>query len=75
MNRFAYLHYGLAVILALLGVEFVLQDFGVHVPIYGSLLAIVAIITVSLVVSVFATRKGGSGGEGDARGQGDAGSR
>ena len=75
VDRFVYLHYGLAAILVYVGAKFVAQGFGVHVPIYVSLLVIAAIVTVSIVVSLIATRgRGKSGGEGDARRQGSAGS-
>lgn len=74
VDCFTYLHYGLAAILVILGAEFLLQGFGVHVPTYVfSLLVIAAIIAVSVVVSPIATRGGGSGG-GAARGQVGAGS-
>lgn len=57
-DRFVYLHYGLATILVFLGVEFVLQGLGVHVPIYASLVFITAAVTASIVASLLATRKG-----------------
>lgn len=59
VDRFVYLHYGLAAILIFLGVEFILQGFGIHVPTYASLLFIAAVITVSIVASLRATRGGG----------------
>ncbi len=59
VDRFVYLHYGLATILIFLGVEFILQGFGIHVPIYASLLFIAAVITASIVASLKATRGGG----------------
>ena len=75
VDRFVYLHYGLAAILVFLGAKFVVQGFGVQVPILASLLVIAAVVTVSIVASLSATRGGGkSGGEGDARRQGGAGS-
>ena len=61
VDRFVYLHYGLAAILIFLGVEFVLQGFGLHIPIYASLIVIVAVITVSIVASLRATSGGKSG--------------
>jgi tellurite resistance protein TerC len=75
VDRFVYLHYGLAAILVYVGAKFVAQGFGVHVPILASLLVIAAVVTVSIVASLIATRGGGKpGGEGDARRQGGAGS-
>ena len=59
VDRFVYLHYGLAAILIFLGVEFIMQGFGIHVPIYASLLFIAAVITVSIVASLRATSGGG----------------
>lgn len=55
VDRFVYLHYGLAAILIFLGVEFVLQGFDVHIPIYVSLGVIAAVITASIVFSLRAT--------------------
>ncbi len=60
VDRFVYLHYGLGAILLILGVEFVLEGFGIHLPTYVSLVVIAAIITVSIVASLFATRGGNS---------------
>ena len=62
VDRFVYLHYGLAVILIFVGAKFVAQGFGVHVPIYTSLLVILAAITASIAVSLGATRGGKRGG-------------
>lgn len=56
IDRFVYLHYGLAAILVFVGVKFVLEGFGVHLPILASLLPIAAIITISIVASLLATR-------------------
>lgn len=71
IDRFVYLHYGLAMILFILGVEFILEGFGIHLPIYLSLIVIAVILTVSIGASLFATRgnnsdrdnSGGGGGE------------
>ncbi len=62
VDRFVYLHYGLAAILIILGVEFVLEGFGLHFPIYASLVVIAAILTISVVVSLMATRGASSEG-------------
>jgi tellurite resistance protein TerC len=74
VDRFVYLHYGLAAILLYVGAKFVGQGFGVHVPTYVSLLVISAVITVSIVASLNATRGGGTSGRGDAGRQGVVGS-
>lgn len=65
VDRFVYLHYGLAAILIFLGVEFVLQGFGIHVPIYVSLLVIAGVITASIIFSLRATSGGEKSEEGD----------
>ena len=75
VGRFVYLHYGLAAILVFVGAKFVAQGVGVHVPTYVSLLVIAAVITVSIVASLTATRGGGKYGRGgDAGRKGGAGS-
>src|SRR5215218_6295083 len=61
VDRFVYLHYGLAVILLFVGAKFVAQGFGVQVPIGTSLLVIAVAITASIAVSLGATRGGESG--------------
>ena len=63
VDRFVYLHYGLAAILVFVGAKFVAQGFGVEVPILASLLVIAAAITATIVASLIATR-GGKHGEG-----------
>ena len=56
IDRFVYLHYGLAAILTFVGAKLLLQGFGVHVPIVVSLLVILTAITASIAVSLIATR-------------------
>ncbi len=58
IDRFAYLHYGLAAILAFVGAKFILEGFGVHLPIVASLLPIAAILVISIVASMLLTRGG-----------------
>ena len=60
IDRFVYLHYGLAVILVFVGAKFVAQGFGVQVPIVTSLLVILVAIVASIAVSLGATRGGNS---------------
>jgi tellurite resistance protein TerC len=70
IDRFVYLHYGLAAILTFVGVKLLLQGFGLHVPILASLLVILIAITVSVVASLVATRgrnADGGGGEPEER--------
>jgi tellurite resistance protein TerC len=64
IDRLVYLHYGLATILILLGAEFVLEGFGIHIPILVSLLIIAVIVTVSVVDSLITTRTGKIGKKG-----------
>jgi tellurite resistance protein TerC len=56
VDRFVYLHYGLAAILVFVGAKFVAQGFGLQIPILVSLLVIAAAITVTIVASLIATR-------------------
>ncbi len=68
VDRFVYLHYGLAAILVFLGTKFAAQGFGLQVPILVSLLVTAVVVTVAIVVSLMATRGRWSGGGGNARG-------
>lgn len=56
IDRFVYLHYGLAAILVFVGVKFVLEGFGIHLPISASLLPIAAILAISIAASLYFTR-------------------
>jgi tellurite resistance protein TerC len=58
VDRFVYLHYGLAVILVFVGAKFVAQGFGVQLPVVTSLLVIAVAIGASIAVSLGATRGG-----------------
>ena len=64
IDRFVYLHYGLAAILVFVGLKFILEGFGVHLPIYASLVPIAAILAISIVASLIATRGKTAGGKG-----------
>ena len=55
IDRFEYLKYGLAALLAFAGVKMLLSDV-VHLDIWISLGVIVAILAVSVVISLLATR-------------------
>jgi tellurite resistance protein TerC len=57
VDRFVYLHYGLAAILIFVGAKFVAQGFGLQIPILASLLVITATMTVAIVASIIATRR------------------
>ena len=58
IDRFRYLHIGLAAILGFVGVKMLLSDV-VHIDVWLSLGIIVTILFVSVVVSLFATRDRG----------------
>jgi tellurite resistance protein TerC len=73
VDRFIYLHYGLAAILVFVGAKFMAQGFGVGVPILASLLVIAAAITVTIVASMIATRGGNHGEGGNTPGEGRTG--
>jgi tellurite resistance protein TerC len=62
IDRFEYLKYGLAVLLAFAGLKMLLSDV-VHLDIWISLGAIVAILLVSIAVSLVATRERAVPGE------------
>ena len=55
IERFEYLKYGLAALLAFAGIKMLLSDL-VHIDVWLSLGIIVAILVVSVVVSLIATR-------------------
>ena len=63
IDRFVYLHYGLAAILVFVGAKFLLEGFGVHLPITASLLPIAAILAMSIGASLLATRGGRGAGQ------------
>ena len=63
IDRFTYLHYGLAAILIFVGVKFFLEGFEVHLPTYLSLVVIAVTLTVSIIGSLFATRGGNPDGD------------
>jgi tellurite resistance protein TerC len=62
IDRFRYLHYGLAAILVFVGAKFILEGFDIHLPIYASLLPIAAILLGSIAASLYFTRGNSSGG-------------
>lgn len=69
LQRLVYLHRGLAVLLAFIGLKLVLEaldSLGLNVPVPGHLLSLVVIIVVmgvTAVVSVWAVRQGRGPGE------------
>jgi tellurite resistance protein TerC len=57
MHRFVYLKYGLAAILVFVGAKMLLTDF-YELPIWASLAAIAAVVAISVIASLRATRTG-----------------
>lgn len=55
LDRFQYLNYGLAVVLGLVGVKMLLSDV-YHPPIYVTLGAVVLVLGVAILASLWATR-------------------
>jgi tellurite resistance protein TerC len=62
VDRFVYLHYGLAFILVFVGGKFVAQGLGLHLPVFISLLVIAVTLMASVTASLIATRGGQPGG-------------
>ncbi len=60
IERFEYLKYGLAALLAFAGLKMLLSDI-VHIDVWVSLGIIVAILLASVVISLLATRDRPSG--------------
>jgi tellurite resistance protein TerC len=67
LGRLAYLTYGLAVILAFIGVKLILEALAAttslavpHVPVWVSLAVIVGVLAVTTAASLYATRRDGS---------------
>ena len=59
LERFVYLHYGLAFLLAVAGVKLILSETPVgKLPVWLTLGIIVATLAVSVVASLRATRRG-----------------
>ncbi len=55
LDRFQYLNYGLSVVLALVGLKMLLSDV-YHPPIYITLGAVVGVLGISVLASLWATR-------------------
>jgi TerC family integral membrane protein len=55
LDRFQYLNYGLAVVLGLVGVKMLLSDV-YHPPIYVTLGAVIVVLGVAILASLWATR-------------------
>ena len=57
VERFSYLHYGLAMVLGFVGVKMLLVDF-IHVPVGLSIAIIVSLVGGSIAYSLYKTRDG-----------------
>jgi len=63
LDRFQYLHYGLAAVLAFVGVKMLTQEI-YHPPVWITLGAVVVILGVAVLASLWATRREERGGAG-----------
>ncbi len=59
VDKFEYLHYGLAVVLTFVGVKMLTSGF-FHIPTGVSLAVILGILTISIIASLLHNRRGGS---------------
>ena len=62
VDRFVYLHYGLAFILVFVGGKFVAQGLGLNLPVFISLFVIAVTLMASITASLIATRGRQPGG-------------
>jgi tellurite resistance protein TerC len=56
VDRFVYLKEGIAVVLVFIGLKMLVEYFGIHLPVWVSLLAIVTCISSSILFSMYKTR-------------------
>ncbi len=75
-DRFVYLNKGLGLILAFVGVKFILEGFGLTIPIWASLLFIAVVLTATIVLSLRHAPEGrqdadAQAGRSAAKGSGD----
>ena len=61
-SKFDYLQQGIAIVLLFIGLKMLLEKW-VHIPVWASLLVIIICITLSIIYSIFHTRKGMTQGE------------
>ena len=57
IDRFKYLHYGLAFVLVFIGFKMLVEGVGVHIPVWLSLCIVLGSIVASVAVSLVATRR------------------
>jgi tellurite resistance protein TerC len=58
VNKFAHLQQGIAIVLVFIGLKMLVTFFGVHVPVYISLLVILVSIAASIVYSISVANRG-----------------
>jgi tellurite resistance protein TerC len=68
VQRFGYLHYGLAAVLMLVGVKMLIADF-YHMPIALSLGLIAVFLATSIIASLLRVHRDGRDGAGVREGQ------
>jgi tellurite resistance protein TerC len=59
VNKFRYLKEGIAVVLIFIGLKMLIEYFGIHIPIWVSLLVIVCCISGSILSSAFKPKERG----------------
>ena len=57
MNKFSYLQQGIAIVLIFIGLKMLVGFFGLHLPVYVSLLVIVFCIGASILYSINVANK------------------
>ncbi|MBO5139394.1 MAG: TerC family protein, partial [Peptococcaceae bacterium] len=55
-ERFAYVRYGVAIILGFTGVKLAILMFGLHIPILASIAFIFCVLVGSIVLSIMKTK-------------------
>ena len=55
-ERFAYVRYGVAVILGFTGVKLAILIFGIHIPILASIGFIFSVLVGSIILSIYKTK-------------------
>ena len=57
VDKFRYLKEGIAIVLVFIGVKMLIEFFNIHIPVWVSLLVIVACILTAVLYSAFKTKK------------------
>ena len=56
MEKLRYLHYGISAVLVFVGIKLILDGAGLHIPIWASLTAVVVLLGVSVIYSLWGPR-------------------